>query len=429
MSDQSKLSHFWQELKRRRVLHVITVYASASFVIIELINNVLEPLNLPEKLPNIAIVTLAIGFPLAIVLTWIFNISPKGLEETGKLDKDSQQITERTPNSWKIATYVSVVIIVGLLVVNIFGGQGRGSGMRLKREWGWIVLVVAFLYSWTSKLDAAEGGIAHGTGAWQMVAREPEAPASMPEPSVSDLIELADRYTAEGKYSEAEKLYRRALLITERSVGGTHPNVAALVHNIGTVCQSQARLGEAEALYRRSLEILEAVYGRDHPDMAASLNNLGSLYLSQARYGEAEGLIQRALDITEKTLGKDHPDLASSLNALGNLYRARGKYKEAEKRYERALKLTEKARGSSHPDLIIILNNYSMNHYELGKYSDAESMLKRSLEIAEESLGLEHPDVAMIVTNLLLVYQAQGKDDRARALAKKYQGIEGSSQP
>ena len=38
----SKLSRFWQELKRRRVVHVLTVYASA-FVIIELVNNLLSP--------------------------------------------------------------------------------------------------------------------------------------------------------------------------------------------------------------------------------------------------------------------------------------------------------------------------------------------------------------------------------------------------
>lgn len=130
MSEHSKLSRFWQELKRRRVLHVITVYASASFVFIELINNVLEPLKLPEKLPNIAIVALAIGFPLAIALAWIFNLTPKGIEEASDPNKESQQASARTPNSWKIATYVSVVIIVGLLVLNIFSGKGRGSGVR-----------------------------------------------------------------------------------------------------------------------------------------------------------------------------------------------------------------------------------------------------------------------------------------------------------
>jgi len=44
----NKLSRFWQELKRRNVVRVITVYAGAAFVIIELINNITEPLRLPE---------------------------------------------------------------------------------------------------------------------------------------------------------------------------------------------------------------------------------------------------------------------------------------------------------------------------------------------------------------------------------------------
>ena len=65
---RNKLSRFWQELKRRRVIHVITVYASAAFVIIELIGNLTEPLNLPTSLSTIVIIVLAVGFPLAIIL-------------------------------------------------------------------------------------------------------------------------------------------------------------------------------------------------------------------------------------------------------------------------------------------------------------------------------------------------------------------------
>ena len=48
MSDSpDKLSQLWQELKRRRVVLIIMVYASAAIAIIELINNLAEPLNLP----------------------------------------------------------------------------------------------------------------------------------------------------------------------------------------------------------------------------------------------------------------------------------------------------------------------------------------------------------------------------------------------
>jgi hypothetical protein len=41
-STSNKLSRFWQELKRRRVIHIFTLHASAAFVIIELINNLTE---------------------------------------------------------------------------------------------------------------------------------------------------------------------------------------------------------------------------------------------------------------------------------------------------------------------------------------------------------------------------------------------------
>ena len=82
----NKLSQFWQELKRRRVIHVIVVYATAAFVIIELVNNVYETLNLPEWTPALTLIILAIGFPLAIMFSWIFDITVKGIKKTEPLE-------------------------------------------------------------------------------------------------------------------------------------------------------------------------------------------------------------------------------------------------------------------------------------------------------------------------------------------------------
>jgi len=113
------LSRFWNELKRRRVIHVITVYTSASFVLIELINNVTEPLNLPQGLSKIAIVVLAIGFPFAVVLSWIFDITPKGVEKTKPSSEVPGEDRAIAPNSWRIATYVSAVVIIGLISFNL----------------------------------------------------------------------------------------------------------------------------------------------------------------------------------------------------------------------------------------------------------------------------------------------------------------------
>lgn len=82
----NRFVRFWQELKRRKVIHVIVVYATAAFVIIELVNNVFEPLHLPGWTPTMVIVILAIGFPFAIIFSWIFDVSPRGIRKTESLN-------------------------------------------------------------------------------------------------------------------------------------------------------------------------------------------------------------------------------------------------------------------------------------------------------------------------------------------------------
>ena len=118
----TKLSQFWQELKRRKVIYVITVYASAAFVIIELVNNVVEPLNLPERTPTFVIIALIIGFPITIILSWIFDLTPEGMEKTKPLTESPEVERPVVQNRWKIATYVSIAVIIGLIVLNITDG-------------------------------------------------------------------------------------------------------------------------------------------------------------------------------------------------------------------------------------------------------------------------------------------------------------------
>ena len=54
------------------------------------------------------------------------------------------------------------------------------------------------------------------------------------------------------------------------------------------VVVNQGRYGEAEPLYKRSLAIKKKALGPDHPSVATSLDNLGVLYEAQGRYGERD---------------------------------------------------------------------------------------------------------------------------------------------
>jgi len=117
--------HFWQELKRRKVIRVITVYAAAAFVIIELTNNITEPLSLPEWVPTLVIVLLAIGFLISIVMSWIFDITPEGVIKTKSVKKDQKTEKPVASNGWKIATGVSIVVIIGLVIFNVVGDKTK----------------------------------------------------------------------------------------------------------------------------------------------------------------------------------------------------------------------------------------------------------------------------------------------------------------
>ena len=134
-AQQSSLNQFWQELKRRRVIHVITVYASAAFVIIELVNNLAEPLNLPATLPTIVVIVLAVGFPLAIVLSWLYDLTSGGVERTKPLSEIKEGEKPVVPNAWKIATYVSFVVIAGLVTLNIAGGASSSGLVTFNQLW------------------------------------------------------------------------------------------------------------------------------------------------------------------------------------------------------------------------------------------------------------------------------------------------------
>jgi TolB-like protein/Tfp pilus assembly protein PilF len=127
-SGPNKLFQFWHELKRRNVTRVLTVYAGAAFVIIELINNITEPLHLPEWTPTLVIVLLAIGFPVVIIFSWIYDVHPEGgIVKTEPSYKAKTAVIPKSSNRWKVASYISFVVIVGLIVLNIIPRAERSG--------------------------------------------------------------------------------------------------------------------------------------------------------------------------------------------------------------------------------------------------------------------------------------------------------------
>ena len=124
-----KPNNFWQELKRRKVVRIITVYAAAAFVILELVDIISEPFGLPSWTFRFVFVLLAIGFVISIIFSWVYDITPEGIQKTKPINEISEQ-SKGIPSKktgWKVATYASVVIIAGLLVINLVGIRNKSE--------------------------------------------------------------------------------------------------------------------------------------------------------------------------------------------------------------------------------------------------------------------------------------------------------------
>ena len=119
MADKpKKRASFLHELKRRNVFRVIAVYAGAAFVIIELINNVVDPLSLPQWLPTIIILLLIVGFPVTAILSWIFDLTPEGMKKTGSI-QESDEIQEPEKTSRRSLRPSDIIITVLIIAVGI----------------------------------------------------------------------------------------------------------------------------------------------------------------------------------------------------------------------------------------------------------------------------------------------------------------------
>ena len=102
----------FQELRRRKVTRVAAVYVVTAWVLLQVVDVVSDPLHLPEWFATTIVVTLIIGFPLAVLLAWAFELTPDGVRRAS-----AQDGAVVVPPGQSRIDYV----IVGLLAVAIGG--------------------------------------------------------------------------------------------------------------------------------------------------------------------------------------------------------------------------------------------------------------------------------------------------------------------
>ena len=93
----------------------------------------------------------------------------------------------------------------------------------------------------------------------------------------------------------------------QKVLGMEHPDILMSMNNLAQVLSYQGKYEEAEQMYREVLESRRKVLSMEHPDTLTSIYNLAKLLSSQSRHAQAGIFFERAVAGFTRVLGPNHP--------------------------------------------------------------------------------------------------------------------------
>ena len=200
---RSRLRDFLRELKRRKVIRASIAYAIAGVGIAEGAAIFLPPLGAPAWVPNVIAVIVVLGFPVALVLAWVFDIVPDTEAETQVVDENAAASTVSADSGLRSATQMEGQQLSHYEILERLGVGGMGvvykaRDSRLDR-------IVAF--------KVLSDHLLADTDAKERFLGEARAAAALDHPNICAIHEVGEtddgRFYIAMQYYEGETLRQR----------------------------------------------------------------------------------------------------------------------------------------------------------------------------------------------------------------------------
>jgi TolB-like protein len=109
------MGRLFDELKRRNVIRVALAYLVASWLVLQVADLVLENIGSPEWVMQVFLLIFFLGFPLALIFSWAYELTPEGLKRESDVHRDSSITgdTGRKLDMVTIGMLVAVLLFVG----------------------------------------------------------------------------------------------------------------------------------------------------------------------------------------------------------------------------------------------------------------------------------------------------------------------------
>lgn len=423
--------NFFSELKRRNVYKVAVAYAVVSWLLIQIATQVFPFFEIPNWAVRLVVLVLILGFPVALVLSWAFEITPEGIKREAEVSPN-ESITHQTGRKLVRITIALAVIAAGLFAFQFLrpklaGTIGAAATSPAPAPGNTVdeksVAVLAFANLSEEKrnesfADSVSEELLNVLGkvrGLKVTARTSAFHFKGKDTPVAEIArQLGVAYVVEGSVRRSgEKVRIAAQLIkaadgfqvwsddfnrdlkdifaVQQEIAGLiaknlelklgikqnqlAPNPEAYQLYLEAVrlwgLRNEASLNRAEQLLQRAIA-LQPDFARAHAAMGFVLSVRSSEFGNDPMAGKGREFNEQALQWAERALVLD-PNLAEGYAAKGNVLENLGRWTECKEAYRRSIELD--------PNFATAHQWYARNLSEEGYIDEAMTELKQAVAL------------------------------------------------
>src|SRR5438132_7922425 len=116
------------ELKRRNVYKVAVAYAVVGWLLVQITTQVFPIFEIPNWALRLIVLVIIIGFPIALVIAWAFELTPEGLKRTEDVNLPAQ--AHRKSRAWIYIVIVGAAFSIGLFFIGRYTARDTASAVR-----------------------------------------------------------------------------------------------------------------------------------------------------------------------------------------------------------------------------------------------------------------------------------------------------------
>jgi len=446
MSDRN----FFAELQRRNVYKVAVAYAVVGWLLVQVTTQVFPIFEIPNWALRLIVLAIIIGFPIALVIAWAFELTPQGLKRTEDVDLGAQ--AGKKSHAWIYVVIVGALLSVGLFLIGRYTAQNTTGAVRTESPARSIVVLPFDNATRNADTEYLSDGISEAlinsltelqqlkviarSTAFRYKGKQIDPQGVGRELNVGTVLmgvvrQSGDRLNVQVDLVDATTGSQLWGQEYERKLADVLAVKQALVREVTEKLrlkltgEQQQRLTqrdtsnpEAYQFYLRgryywnkrtaenlakALEQFQQAADKD-PNYALAYVGLGDSYVLLENYAgtPANETLPKAKAFAERALQIDD-SLAEAHTSLGYVYNNLWQWKEAEDEFKRAIALN--------PNYPTAHHWYSLYLLDAGRVAEAKAEIKRAHELDPLSL--------IIGTTLTYAYLAEGDANFAAAQSKK----------